>query len=135
VRALHHVAFRLKAGEVTALIGENGAGKSTIVKILTGIYSRMRARSSSAAQSAILPLPGFLGAGIAAIHQETVMFDELSVARTSSWPHAGGRLINWSEMRRRASKLLERIEADFDATAPLKQLSVARSTWWRSPAR
>ena len=39
VRALHDVTFGLKAGEVTALIGENGAGKSTIVKILTGIYA------------------------------------------------------------------------------------------------
>ena len=38
VRALHDVSFALNAGEVTALIGENGAGKSTIVKILTGIY-------------------------------------------------------------------------------------------------
>jgi rhamnose transport system ATP-binding protein len=38
VRALHDVSFSLYPGEVTALIGENGAGKSTIVKILTGIY-------------------------------------------------------------------------------------------------
>ena len=39
VRALNDVSFTLRAGEVTALVGENGAGKSTIVKILTGIYS------------------------------------------------------------------------------------------------
>ena len=32
------MSFDLAAGSVTALIGENGAGKSTIVKILTGIY-------------------------------------------------------------------------------------------------
>ena len=39
VRALNDVSFAMRAGEVTALVGENGAGKSTIVKILTGIYS------------------------------------------------------------------------------------------------
>ncbi len=38
VRALSDVQLDLYAGQVTALIGENGAGKSTIVKVLTGIY-------------------------------------------------------------------------------------------------
>ena len=38
VRALDGVEIDLYPGQVTALIGENGAGKSTIVKILTGIY-------------------------------------------------------------------------------------------------
>ena len=38
VRALDGVRLELHAGQVTALIGENGAGKSTIVKLLTGIH-------------------------------------------------------------------------------------------------
>ena len=38
VRALSEVDLRLYPGQVTALVGENGAGKSTMVKILTGIY-------------------------------------------------------------------------------------------------
>ena len=38
VKALSEVSLELFPGEVTALVGENGAGKSTIVKILTGIY-------------------------------------------------------------------------------------------------
>ena len=37
VRALSGVSLALFPGEVTALIGENGAGKSTFVKIMTGI--------------------------------------------------------------------------------------------------
>ena len=76
VRALHDVSFALKAGEVTALIGENGAGKSTIVKILTGIYTpdsgEVRVRGE--AKSFASPRDAW-SAGIAAIHQETVMFD------------------------------------------------------------
>ena len=39
VHALDDARFELRAGEVHALVGENGAGKSTIMKILAGIYA------------------------------------------------------------------------------------------------
>jgi len=38
VHALKSCSINLKQGEVLALVGENGAGKSTIMKVLTGIY-------------------------------------------------------------------------------------------------
>ena len=37
--ALKNASFELRAGEVLALLGENGAGKSTCVKLLAGVYS------------------------------------------------------------------------------------------------
>ena len=40
VKALDDVSFRLRPGEVMALLGENGAGKSTLMKILSGVYTR-----------------------------------------------------------------------------------------------
>ena len=39
VQVLHDVDFSVRAGEVTALVGDNGAGKSTVVKCVAGIYS------------------------------------------------------------------------------------------------
>lgn len=128
VVALDDVSFDLAAGSVTALIGENGAGKSTIVKILTGLYA------PDAGGIEIAGRPVAFGsardaweAGIAAIHQETVMFDELSVAENVFMGHMpGGRLIDWSEMRRRTRALLDRIDADFGADTPLRSLSVAQ---------
>ena len=38
VKALDRVSFQLKAGEIHALMGENGAGKSTFIKVITGVH-------------------------------------------------------------------------------------------------
>src|SRR5262245_48094288 len=79
VRALHDVHLTLYPGEVTALIGENGAGKSTIVKVLTGIYRPDEGEILIDGRRVALESPrDAWAAGVTAIHQETVMFDELS---------------------------------------------------------
>ena len=129
VRALHDVSFALYPGQVTALIGENGAGKSTIVKILTGIYVPDEGHINVGGKVQHFSSPrASWAAGIAAIHQETVMFDELSVAENIFMGHMpGGRLIDWRETKSRARELLARIEADFDADAPLKTIGCAKT--------
>ncbi|AZV76971.1 sugar ABC transporter ATP-binding protein [Parasedimentitalea marina] len=129
VKALDAVQLDLYAGQVTALVGENGAGKSTTVKILTGIYfpdgGTIRidgepvtfANANAAAD-----------AGITAIHQETVLFDELSVAENIFIGHAPRTrwgLIDKAAMQRAASKLLHDIGATFDPRALLRNLGIA----------
>jgi len=130
VRALHNVSLTLHPGRVTALIGENGAGKSTVVKILTGIYrpDEGEVRIGGAARHFSSPRDAW-AAGIAAIHQETVMFDELSVAENifmGHMPVGGARMVDWAEMRSRATELLKRIDAPIPAAYPLRRLSVAQ---------
>src|SRR3990170_6654819 len=105
VRALNDVSFTLRAGRVTALIGENGAGKSTIVKILTGIYlpDTGSIRVGGEEKSFASPRDAW-AAGIAAIHQETVMFDELSVSENifmGHMPTGSSSFVDWPEMHRK----------------------------------
>jgi rhamnose transport system ATP-binding protein len=128
VRALRDVSLSLHTGEVTALIGENGAGKSTLVKILTGLYQPDEGHVEVGGIARTLGSPrDAWAAGIAAIHQETVMFDELSVAENIFMGHMpGGTLVDWSAMRSRAAELLRGIEADFGPDTLLKRLSVAQ---------
>jgi len=129
VRALHNAQLTLQAGEVTALIGENGAGKSTIVKILTGIYQPDEGEILIGGEKV-----GFSGprdawsAGVTAIHQETAMFDELSVAENVFMGHmpVGGGLVDWGSMRLKARELLARLDCDIDPQTPLKALGVAQ---------
>ena len=103
-------SLELHAGEVTALVGENGAGKSTLVKILTGIYQPDAGEIRLDGSPVSLPTAHAASkAGITAIHQETVLFDELSVAENIFLGHAPrGRfdLIDWGTLnakRRRAA--------------------------------
>ncbi|MBO0144369.1 sugar ABC transporter ATP-binding protein [Agrobacterium sp. Ap1] len=130
VKALDGVNISLHPGEVTALIGENGAGKSTLVKILTGIYVPSEGEilidgqpvSFSSAQDAV-------DAGVTAIHQETVLFDELSVAENIFLGHAPRTrfgLIDWKVMNARAAELLHALESEIDPTIRLKDLSIAQ---------
>jgi rhamnose transport system ATP-binding protein len=130
VRALHDISLALKAGEVTALIGENGAGKSTIVKILTGIYTpdTGEIRVGDAVKSFSSPRDSW-SAGIAAIHQETVMFDELSVAENifmGHMPVKNSKRVDWALMNAKAADLLKRVDAGFSPSTKLKELSVAQ---------
>lgn len=81
VVALSNGTLTLEAGSIHALVGENGAGKSTVVKIIAGLYRRdqgeylLRGESvdfTSTAQAK--------DAGIAVIYQEPTLFPDLSVA-------------------------------------------------------
>jgi rhamnose transport system ATP-binding protein len=130
IRALDRVDLHLHAGSVVALVGENGAGKSTAVKIMTGIYR------PDAGRIRVAGTPVELGNtqdawkhGIAAVYQETVMFDELSVAENIFMGHLVARRGLWLDragMKRRAAAILASLESDLRADAPLGALSVAQ---------
>lgn len=131
VRALTDMHLKAYAGEVVALIGENGAGKSTMVKILTGIHQpdggeiRMAGTPLRLADS-----QEAMRAGITAVHQETVMFDELTVAENIYMGHhpktAGLPRIDWAAMERETAALFERLEVTLSPRARVKDLSIAQ---------
>jgi len=129
VKALDEVSLDLYAGQVTALVGENGAGKSTTVKILTGIYRPDGGTIRIDGEPVSLTTPNDASnAGITAIHQETVLFDELSVAENIYIGHAPRTrfgLIDNAEMHRAAAKLLTEIGAPFSSHTQLRDLGIA----------
>lgn len=129
VNALQSVDLDLYPGQVTALIGENGAGKSTIVKVLTGIYQPDDgAIMLDGAQAGFPTAQAAMRAGVTAIHQETVLFDELSVAENIWLGHAPRTrlgLLDWRAMRDGARRLLAEIGADLDPDQRLGDLGIA----------
>ncbi|MGJ7040767.1 rhamnose transport system ATP-binding protein [Shinella sp. BE166] len=129
VRALAEVSLALYPGSVTALVGENGAGKSTLVKILTGIYQPDEGVIQVDGVETRFPTANSAAkAGVTAIHQETVLFDELSVAENIFLGHAPRTalsLIDWKRMNADARALLSRVGADLDPSIRLRDLGIA----------
>jgi len=130
IRALDGVKLQLHAGQVLALIGENGAGKSTAVKIMTGVY-RPDAGCVRVAGAAVelTSTQAAWSHGIAAVYQETVMFDELSVAENIFMGHLTQTRrgwLDWTGMKRRAAAILASLESDLRPETPLGALSVAQ---------
>ena len=129
VRALVDVHLSLRAGEVTALVGENGAGKSTLVKILTGIETPDAGEIEIDGKTVSFAGPrDAWSAGVTAIHQETVMFDELSIVENVFMGHMPARrgFVDWAAMHQRTAGLLRRLDCDIDPQTPLKRLGVAQ---------
>jgi rhamnose transport system ATP-binding protein len=130
VRALSGVSLSLYPGEVTALIGENGAGKSTFVKIVTGILQPSTGAISVDGRVVTLSSAhDAFARGITAIHQETVLFDDLSVAENIFLGHAPRTrwgAIDWSAISRKSREVLDKMGArQIDVDARLRDLGIA----------
>src|SRR3954468_8838929 len=81
VVALDNVDFDVNAGEVQGLIGENGAGKSTMMKLLAGVYSDYEGEMRLAGESVRFSSPADAQRrGIGMVYQELSTFSHLSVA-------------------------------------------------------
>jgi ribose transport system ATP-binding protein len=132
VAALDNVSFAIAHGEVIGLVGENGAGKSTLMKILGGIVKPDRGsiRISGVPHSA-LTVTEASRAGIAFVHQELNLFENLDVAANvfiGREPVKGGplRLVDSRSLHAAVKPLFARLGVDFAPDAPVAGLSLAQ---------
>ncbi len=131
VVALDHARLTVRRGEIHALMGENGAGKSTIIKCLTGVYER---------DSGDVHMEGVEGnifnhstmdaqkIGIATVYQEVNLCPNLSVAENlfiGREPRTRLHTIDWKKMNRMARELMERLQIEVDVTETLENYSIA----------
>jgi rhamnose transport system ATP-binding protein len=128
VRALRSASFELQAGEVHALVGENGAGKSTFIKILTGVVQPDAGEILIDGRPVASLTPRISKTlGIAAIYQQPALFPELTVAENLAIGIEGGsrwRPIDWRMRHARARDLLERVGARIDPQGDACDLSM-----------
>ncbi len=129
--ALKDVAFEALPGEVHCLAGENGCGKSTLIKIITGVYTPepgVEMEYFGQRVSSITPTSA-RAFGIAIIWQDLALFQEMTVAENIAFESLLGnrpRLINYASMRVVASEVLSRLGVELDLDAALKTLAIAQ---------
>ena len=131
VVALDHAQLTLRKGEIHALMGENGAGKSTIIKCLTGVYER------DSGEVHMEGVPGNIynhstmdaqKIGIATVYQEVNLCPNLSVAENlfiGREPKTKLGTVDWKTMNRKAKKIMDDLEIPIDVTKTLENYSLA----------
>lgn len=128
VVALDNVSFEVRRGEVHALVGENGAGKSTIIKTITGaitpdegeiIYQGERFHELNPILSGKI--------GIEAIYQEFNLAPALTVEENIylGYKVNDGVFIDKKELTRRTEEILKSLDANIDPAMKVRDLSVA----------
>ena len=129
VRALDNVHFRLKSGEVMALLGENGAGKSTLMKILSGVYTKDEGTMKIFGQTIDSMNPKKAQElGVAIIHQELNMCRHLTVAENMflGRERHKGVVVSQKEMNAEAEKILKSLDIAIDPTTIVGDLQVSK---------
>ncbi|MGR6467352.1 sugar ABC transporter ATP-binding protein [Rhizobium sp. PAMB 3182] len=128
VQVLFSVNFELKAGEIHALVGENGAGKSTFVKIMSGFEQPTAGEILLDGKPVTLPANGAAEAlGIVIIHQEFNLAEHLTVTESL---FLGRELIRFGvldrkRMRAEARRVLDMLGSHVDENALISSLPVA----------
>jgi rhamnose transport system ATP-binding protein len=129
VQALRDVSLALYPGEVHALVGENGAGKSTVVKILGGIHSPDTGVIKIGGEEVELHSPAQAQhLGIAVIHQEPTLFPDLNVAENvfmGRHPRDRFGRVDWKRMYQEVEQLLAELDVPLSVYTPVQGLSVA----------
>ena len=129
VRALRNISFDLVAGEVHALIGENGAGKSTFTKIVTGAIAADSGSLEICGRAVQNNNPNLASSlGVSAIYQQPSLFPHLSVAENIALAverQAASWKIDWKARFLRAKELTDQLGVSIDPRRLAGSLSMA----------
>ena len=131
VTALSDVSFTVGVGEVHCLAGENGCGKSTLIKIITGVYQPEPGAVMEIFGQPYLQITPTLArkAGIAVIWQDLALFAEMTVAENIAFETMLGnrpRAVSYARLHQVAAAALRQLDVDLDLDARLGTLPIAQ---------
>jgi ribose transport system ATP-binding protein len=128
VSALRDVDFTIARGEIHGLVGENGAGKSTMMKIIAGVYNDFQGQMLLDGREVRFRNPHeSLAVGIGMVHQELSVVPDLTVAENvflGTQPTRAGGVIDWARMAEDARRQIASLGLDIDPRARIGSLPV-----------
>ena len=129
VEVLHNISFGIRRGEILGIIGENGAGKSTMMKILSGVYELSSGQIFFEGEPVNIDNPQTAKRmGISIIPQEFNLINDLSVYNNvflGSELLKKNRILDKTAMKERTRELLASLEVDLSPDAQISDLSAA----------
>ena len=128
IKALDNIQFDLYPGEVHALMGENGAGKSTFMKILIGLLLPDSGTINFDGEPIEnMDVHKMLQKGISMIHQEILMIPELTIAQNIFLGREIklGYWVDEQQINKRSQEILNLIGLDLNVNTKAKNLSIA----------
>lgn len=129
VKALDNVNFKVRPGKVMCLAGENGCGKSTLVKIISGVYTRDQGEVLFEGKPITKITPAeATKLGIQVIYQDLSIFPNLTVMENlaiNSEITAGKKIVNRKRWEATAKEALSKIGYNIDLNAKMGELAVA----------
>ena len=130
VLANDRVSITLMGGRIHGLMGENGCGKSTLIRILSGVHPPDSGEIRHRGMPVRMTTPTEARQqGVATVFQEFSIVRSLTVAENvflGRWPRNAWGLVDWAAMRRRARAVLAELEIALDPDAITASLSVAQ---------
>src|SRR4051812_43888048 len=128
VSALRDVDFTLARGEIHGLVGENGAGKSTMMKIIAGMHHDFQGQMLIEGREVRFRNPhDSLAVGIGMVHQELSVVPDLTVAENvflGTQPTRWRGVIDWAGMAKAARKQIASLGLDIDPRTRMGSLPV-----------
>src|SRR6476660_6499124 len=129
VVALRSGSLRVDAGSIHALVGENGAGKSMLVKVVAGVHRRDSGTFELGGEAVDFGSTAeSKKSGVAVIYQESSLFNDLSATENIFMGRqilASGRRIDRAAMYAEAERLFDRLGVRIDPRRPAEGLSIA----------
>ena len=129
VRALQDVSLTLERDKIHCLVGENGCGKSTLIKIIAGVYQRDTGsvQINGTEYERLHPIDS-IREGIQVIYQDFSLFPNLTVAENIALNEQladGRRIVNWRHVRAVAQEAVNQIEVQLPLDVRVEEMSVA----------
>jgi ribose transport system ATP-binding protein len=144
VKALDNVSFELYPGEIFAIAGENGAGKSTFINIMSGVHQPDSGTLEMDGKRISFSCPrDAFDSGICVVHQELSYVSELTIAENimmAQHPRTTKGIVDWKKMYTDAEEALEKIGLEIDthkllkecSTAQKQQIEIAKAIYWKA---
>ena len=129
VRALNNIDITINAGEIHCLAGENGCGKSTLVKCISGVYTPDEGTIQIEGQTcgSMTPIEA-MNHGIQVIYQDLSLFQHMTVAENiaiSKLKYENTKIINWKTIKAIAKEQLDKIGVTMDLDETVGEISMA----------